>query len=222
MTLVADVNGLALRAEQEDIQALAGVVVGGFNPAVDHPLNWGLEQVTPRQVGAIGNALVGPYLANARANLGGQGGFSPVGALVTDSQLAWTSLSTLYNPLPGYTVKNLALDGDVTITDNRTSRLYVSLDLNEWVEFFNRDVVHLVLNTWAGFSPLGQSTVWLRSDAWVRHNHGKTAKVFLQGRIAERLQQQLIEGDAISPQDFVNKILDADAESAYSSTSGPC
>lgn len=102
------------------------------------------------------------------------------------------------------------------------SRLYLKLDLSEWLFLNDPDILYVVVepaHTLNGYYPLGRTTIWLSADAQVQHVRSKTSKTFLRGQIAQRLRIEDIESNIAG---FVNTIFDTDSEQAYSTSSGPC
>ncbi len=111
---------------------------------------------------------------------------------------------------------------DQTLRDKRRSRLYLKLDLSEWIELHNTDVLHVIFEpaqSLSGYYPMGRTTVWLPANAQIQHIRSKTAKTFLRGQIAQNLKIEDLES---SISNFVNTIFDTDSEQAYSSASAPC
>jgi hypothetical protein len=111
---------------------------------------------------------------------------------------------------------------DAIVNDNGDSKLFLKLDLSEWIYINNPDILHVVIESpqsLNGFYPLGRTTVWLPAQAQVQHVRSKTAKTFLRGQIAQRLRIEDLESNLAG---FVNTIFDTDSEQAYSSASGPC
>lgn len=121
---------------------------------------------------------------------------------------------------PVYDRNNVVVD--FNISDINDSKLYLKLDLSEWIYLHNCDLLYVVVETpqsLSGYNPLGRTTVWLSAHTQIQHVRSKTAKTFLRGQIAQRLKIEDVESNLAG---FINTIFDTDSEAAYSTVGGPC
>ena len=103
--------------------------------------------------------------------------------------------------------------------NNGNVRLFLTVDFTEWLEFDPDDIKGESEQYGLDSHPLGRKTVWVEWNTQVFHTRAKTARLYVQGQIANRLRLQDFDGDI---SDLVSTVLDADAESGYSTTSSPC
>lgn len=222
---------LAEYAAHNDVHSLTGLFIVGVAPtpsgltATNMGLaptsdvwgvdNWGAEDKDAVQfVIDMNMPAVSPFLNDLQARATN----IKNGVNVNQANF-YNDVAGMLHLLPGHFTYNTANN---TVTDDRHSRLIKRMDLTEWIEIPNSDILYYVLTEAEGErhqTPLGQVTVWVKGGSQVRHVRSKTAKTFVRGEIAQRLNTQDFDPDL---EGILRAFFDVDAEDAFSSNLGAC
>lgn len=215
-------KSLLKAAKDEDVQSLTGVYLEGSSLDDEESLSWFWGKSDYPVVEAAKDVRESHPSSNADILLRADESPTTFAEQLNARSALETELKNLlkneYQLQPDIDFKI----EDGKLTDLRRCRLYIKLDLSEWLQIKNCDILHVVDEEPGeadGYAPLGRTTVWVYARAQVKHVRSKTAKTFIRGQIAEQLRIEDLESNVSG---FVNKIFDTDSELAYSSTNAPC